>query len=321
MDLIHRLFSTKTRKHEKEFLVQNGFVTSCFRGPATFRVARFARRWLSARVLSLGLLVLILPSPLTPAPNVLAAAPSPQSPDPAALPQLTEPVNDFAHVIDSGSKAEMERLIRALEQTTGDSVVVATVPTIEPYADINEYAVKLFENHGRGIGQKGKDNGVLVLLALKERRARIEPGYGLEQWITDGYSGETSRMMAPLFREGRYGEGLLAGVERIVGRIAEGRNVTLEGVRAPQAASRRQVGTPFPISAFIWIVILLLVVSRIGRRRRRNRFWGGGPWSGWSSGVGPFGGGWSSGGGGGFGGGFGGFGGGRSGGGGGGASW
>src|SRR4029078_3757438 len=97
-----------------------------------------------------------------------------------------------------------------------------------------EYAVKLFENQGRGIGEKGKDNGLLILLALKERRVWIEVGYGLEQWITDGYSGDTSReYMVPEFRNGRFGAGLLAGTTRIVGRIAQGRNVTLPGVAAP----------------------------------------------------------------------------------------
>ena len=84
-------------------------------------------------------------------------------------------------------------MIRALKAATGDVVVVATVPTVEPYGDIREYAVKLFENHGRGIGEKGKDNGLLILVALKERRVWIEVGYGLEQWITDGFAGETSR--------------------------------------------------------------------------------------------------------------------------------
>src|SRR6266511_4933772 len=104
----------------------------------------------------------------------------------------------------------MERMIRALQAATGDVVVVVTVPTIEPYGDIREYAVKLFQNQGRGVGQKGKDNGVLILLALKERRVQIEVGYGLEEFITDGFSGETSReVMAPEFREGRYGPGLL----------------------------------------------------------------------------------------------------------------
>src|SRR4029453_16331878 len=110
--------------------------------------------------------------------------------------------------------------------------VVVTVPTGEPYADAREYAVKLFENRGRGIGQKGKDNGLLILLALKERRVWVEVGYGLEQWITDGFSGETSReVMAPEFRNGRYGAGLLAGTERIIGRIAQARAVTLDGVQ------------------------------------------------------------------------------------------
>ena len=211
-------------------------------------------------------------------------------------------------------------MIRALQAASGDVVVVATVPTIEPYGDIREMAVKLFENQGRGIGQKGKDNGLLILLALKERRVWIEVGYGLEGWITDGFAGETSRdVMTPLFREGRYGAGLLAGTERIVGRIAQGRNITLEGVRVPR--ERPQQGAPVPVWVVILAFIVIMIISRIGGGPGGNpRFWGGGGWSGWSSGVGPFGGGFG-GGGGGFGGGFGGFGGGGSGGGGGGSSW
>jgi uncharacterized protein len=99
------------------------------------------------------------------------ARPIAQSRSSVDVPELTGPVNDFAHVIDSSSAQTIERLVRALQAASGDIVVVATVPTVEPYADIREYAVKLFENHGRGIGAKGKDNGVLILLALKERRA------------------------------------------------------------------------------------------------------------------------------------------------------
>jgi uncharacterized protein len=248
-----------------------------------------------------------------------------------ALPELTQPVNDFAKVIDPQSTAELERMIRALQEKTGDVVVVATVPTVEPYGSVKDYAVKLFENHGKGIGQKGKDNGILILLALKERRVEVEVGYDLEQWITDGFSGETSRdYMAPELRNGRYGAGLLAGTERIIGRIAQGRNVTLDGVRVPRrTTTQRGSGTPFGIPTIVWIFIAILIISRIGGGGgRRGGFWGGR--GGWSSGVGPFGGGFGGGGfggggfgggGGGFGGGFGGFGGGRSGGGGGGASW
>src|SRR5207248_9663226 len=108
---------------------------------------------------------------------------------------------------------------RELKAASGDVVVVATVKTIEPYGDIREYANKLFENQGRGIGEKGKDNGVLILLALDQRKVWIEVGYSLEEWITDGFAGETSRQsMVPEFREGRYGAGLLADRDRSVAR-------------------------------------------------------------------------------------------------------
>jgi uncharacterized protein len=264
-----------------------------------------------SRVRAQGSFVVLLAAAL-----VFASA-SVRAADP--LPELTAPVNDFAHVIDADSASAMDRMIRTLQAATGDVVVVATVPTIEPYGDIKEYAVKLFENHGKGIGQKGKNNGLLILLSLKERRVWAEVGYDLEQWITDGFAGETSRdVMTPFFRNGRYGEGLRAGAERIIGRIAQGRGVTLEGVRVPRQTSRQR-DAPTPVWVPILVFIVILIVSRMGGGGRRQRFWGGG---GWSSGVGPFGGGFGGGGGGGgFGGGFGGFGGGTSGGGGGGSSW
>src|SRR5689334_1005443 len=88
-------------------------------------------------------------------------------------PELTQPVNDFAHVVDAASAQRIDTLSRALQAKTGDVVVVATVPTIEPYGDIREYAVKMFENRGRGVGQKGKDNGLLILVAIKERKVWV----------------------------------------------------------------------------------------------------------------------------------------------------
>jgi uncharacterized protein len=250
----------------------------------------------------------------------------------AALPDLREPVNDFAKVIDASSAREMETLIRSLQTRTGDTIVVVTVPTVEPYADAREYAVKLFENRGRGIGERARDNGLLVLLAMKARRVEIEVGYGLEPYVTDGFAGETARIaMAPHFGRGEYGAGLLAGVARLAGRVAEARGVQLDGA-APAAPERRHGPPPIAGLSFFALVILLAIVRGIvstfmGPRRRRR--WGSRrTWSGWHSGVGPFGGGLGMGGGfGGFGGrsggggGFGGFGGGRSGGGGGGASW
>ena len=243
------------------------------------------------------------------------------------LPELTQPVNDFAGVIDPSSTQAMASLIKSLQQASGDVVVVATVKTFAPYADIKEFSVKLFENHGRGIGSKGKDNGLLVVLSVADRQVWVESGYDLEQFVTDGFAGQTSRQyMVPEFRKGNYGAGLLDGVARIIGRVAEGRHVTLQGV----PATRRRDLQPGPGSGgsllfalFILFAVLNVVASRLRGGRMGGR-WGGGPWSGWSSGVGPFGSGGFGGGGlggGGFGGGFGGFGGGRSGGGGGGGSW
>jgi uncharacterized protein len=242
-------------------------------------------------------------------------------------PELTRPVNDFADVIDDSSEREIEALIRSLQQATGDVVVVATVDTIAPYADINEYAVKMFENRGRGIGERGRDNGLLIVLAVKDRMVRVEVGYELEAFITDGFAGEARReVMAPFFRRGEFGEGLLAGTQHIVSRIAEGRNVTLQGVRPTQRRPARQPGSGggLIVALFVLFVIVNLIAGRMRGKRRFRGGWGGG--GGWSSGVGPFGGGFGGGfgRGGGFGGGFGGFGGfggGRSGGGGSGGSW
>ena len=238
------------------------------------------------------------------------------------LPTLADqPVNDLAHVIDPASAAEIDRRSRALKQASGDVVMVVTVDTIAPYGSIEEYSVRLFER--AKLGTREKDNGLLILLAVKDRKVRVYPGYGLEEFITDGFAGETIRQaMLPAFREGQYGRGLLDGTTRIIQRIADRRHVTPSAVPQPQ----REVPQP-TLPAWVipvGLVILILVMRAITRPQRRSRFSPrrrGGTWSGWHGGVGGFGGGGFGGGFGGFGGGgggggFGGFGGGRGGGGG-----
>ncbi len=239
----------------------------------------------------------------------------------APLPRLTEPVNDFAGVLDPASESEMDRRIRALQRATGDTIVVVTVERYAPYASVDEYAVKLFDNHGAGIGQKGKDNGALVVAAIRDRQMRIEVGYGLEEFITDGFAGEVRDAMRPAFQRAEYGQGMLVGITRIINRIADRRGVKLDDV--PRDAPGAAPGPIIP-RLFIFALILFFILSSVLRRRPRRRLFGGGPWSGWNSGVGPFGGGSWGGGFGGFGGGgggFGGFGGGRSGGGGASGGW
>ncbi len=237
-----------------------------------------------------------------------------------ALPDLTAPVNDFAKVIDSTTAGVLDQRIRALQAATGDAVVVVTVQTFAPYASIEEYAARLFEKST--VGEKNKDNGALVVLAVSERRVRIEVGYGLEEFVPDGYAGDVIRQaMLPEFRNGNYGAGLLAGTTRVIQRIADRRGVTLQDV--PQAAKDTQSGQPS--IGFVGIFLVLLVFFFIGSLRRRTSrfhrrgggpFWAGSTWSGWSGGGGGFGGGFGGGGGG-----FGGFGGGGSGGGGASGSW
>ena len=188
----------------------------------------------------------------------------------AAMPALTQPVNDFAassthrrcgHDGSRHSRAPGQDGRHRDRRDDSD---------YEPEADIRDYAVKLFENGGRGIGDKGKNNGILVLLALKERRVWIEVGYDLEEIVTDGYAGETSRQfMVPLFKQGDYGGGLEAGVMRLIGRIAEVRQVTLDGVPRPEAPSR--AASPRPRRAGPATIRIVRRRRYAARRRPRPR--------------------------------------------------
>ena len=266
----------------------------------------------------------------------LAAAPTfAQGPGTsAAAPPLTAPVNDFANVIDPSSERDIDARIRALERASGDVIIVATVDTFAPFGSIEEMAVKMFENSRKGIGGKEQDNGVLILVAVRDRKVRIEVGYGLEEHVTDSFAGETIRdVITPRFRRGEMGAGLLEGTNALVNRIAARRGVAIEGAARPPSSRRERREIPPGLLIMLVIAGFMLfsflssaaaALNRGGRRRRR------GPWSGWHGGVGPFGGGSFGGGfgggfggsrGGGFGGGFGGFGGGGSGGGGASGGW
>jgi uncharacterized protein len=266
----------------------------------------------AARTISSAALVLAVTGMLTASTALRAQTPS--------VPVLTAPVNDFAHVIDADSARELDARIRALQAASGDVVVVATVPTMEGFASIEEYAVRLFEV--AKIGQKDKDNGLLIVVAVKEHKVRIEVGYGLEGFVTDGFSGDTiRRSMLPEFRRNNYGAGLLAGATVVINHIADGRGVTLSNVPRPSQSDDQSGGFPV-VPIVIGVIILVLFISRLRGGGSR----GIGPWIG---GVGPFGGGFGGFGGGfggrgfggGGGGGFGGFGGGSSGGGGASGGW
>lgn len=259
---------------------------------------------------------------------LLVAVPSAAWAQPPDPPALTKPVNDFGGVIDAASAEQLDRIIRALQTASGDVIVVATVTSLGSYGTIEEYAVRMFES--AGIGTAKEDNGALILVAVDDRKVRIEVGYGLEEFITDGYAGDVIRThMLPAFREGRYGPGLVEATRTMAWRIADARGVTLDEARpVARPSSGNDVAPGGMTTVLIFIALWLFIqwiasktgggASGLGRRGRR------GTWSGWTGGIGGFGGGFGSGGfsGGGFGGGgFGGFGGGSSGGGGASGGW
>jgi len=239
------------------------------------------------------------------------------------FPQYTGYVNDEAKLLSSQDKETLSRLIQELQQKTTVEIAVVTVESVAPY-EINLYAVKLFEKWG--IGVKGKDNGILILLALQEREVRIEVGYGLEEILPDGLVGEIIRKyMIPFFKKGKYGQGLVAGTEAVISRIAQQYQVQISGL--PKVAPEEAEDQKAPDSdsdGLEFILILLFIVLLLGWKSGLLWYWffgppGGGYWGHRGGGGfrgGGFGG-WSSGGFGGWGGGgFGGFGGGSSGGGG-----
>jgi uncharacterized protein len=196
---------------------------------------------------------------------LLFVAAAPAEAQLSALPALSGPVNDIAGVMDDASALELDARIRALKSATGDVVIVTTVPTIAPYATIEEYAVKLFEK--AGIGDKKLDNGLLVLVAVKEHAIRIEVGYGLEGFVTDGFSGDTIRQfMAPEFKANRYGPGLLAGTTHLIDRITEGRKDPAAFVPKPQDKSSLWLGLILFLVICLGVLgIILFVISRIAK--------------------------------------------------------
>jgi uncharacterized protein len=213
-------------------------------------------------------------------------------------------VNDFAHVIDSVNAARMEALAREVLQKTGTAVVVATVDTVSENEDYTLYANGLYK--AWGIGKKGEDKGILIFLAVKERKIRIETGYGVEGILPDGLVGEIlDNYVTPLLKEGNYGKALYNGMYACSFYIAKDANVQLSGSPAPyrtRALTEKKGINIFGIIFFL-IVAALLLGTRTGRSMlpwilllllSGSRGGGGG---GFSGGFGGFGGGGSGGGG------------------------
>ena len=233
----------------------------------------------------------------------VATASTPQPPD---VPR--DYVVDLAGIVRSDLKNELNAYLQALEQKTTAQVLVLTVQTLDNQS-IEEFALNTKEKWK--LGQKGKDNGVLIVVAVMDRKYRIEVGYGLESVLPDSMVGSIGReYFVPYFRQGDYSAGIYAGTVAVIRTIAahEGVSITIgsEQAQPRQAYSRKPLSVfnkimlaVFGIIALVLFIthpgqcFLIILASQMGGGR--------GGWSG--GGGGGFGGGSFGGGGGGSGGG------------------
>jgi uncharacterized protein len=177
-------------------------------------------------------------------------------------------VNDFARVIDSANAQALEAYCANLERATGAQMTVVTVDSLED-EPIEDVANRLFRQWG--IGKKGKDEGLLLMLAIRDRKQRAEVGYGLEPIITDGYAGGVLRGIRPILRQGNYGGALMAAAQEFGSRIAESKNVELTPLQATPAQRgrpRRESGGVFGF--IITIVVIAFIVKLISGGGRRG---------------------------------------------------
>jgi uncharacterized protein len=188
------------------------------------------------------------------APFAFAAA---RAQSPVAVPGLASPVTDLAGVLDAGQAAALDARLRAFEREQGSQVAVLVVPTTRP-EEIEQYAIRVAE--AWRLGRKGIDDGALLLVAVEDRRVRIEVGYGLEGALPDA---TTNRIIeediVPRFRAGDYPGGIDAGVDRML-RVIQG-----EPLPAPVARSPVQ-GVP---ALFQSLPILFLFAIAAGSILRR----------------------------------------------------
>jgi uncharacterized protein len=225
------------------------------------------------------------------------------------FPKLTGRVTDAAGVLPADVVARLDGKLKTLEDTTGTQLVVATVPDLGGY-EIEEYGYQL--GRAWGIGQKGQNNGAILIIAPAQRKLRIEVGYGLEGTLTDAVSSRIIRgSIVPRFKAGDLAGGVEAGTDELIALLQLPPDQQQAAVK--QLSQRADSADDGPgLGALVWLVIIIvwiIIATRRGARGRRSGpviIWGpdlGGSWSnrrdsGWSGGWG----GGSSGGGGGFGG-------------------
>jgi len=201
-----------------------------------------------------------------------------------SFPAFSGLVTDAANVLPADRKAALEAKLEALQQQTGHQLVVATIPDLQGY-DIADYGYRL----GRtwGVGLKGADNGAILIVAPKERKVRIEVGYGLEPVLTDALSSVIIQTrILPAFKAGDMPGGIEAGADALIEQLSlpddQAKAKVAAAAQAYDRAHRRQSGDGgFPFGLIIWLVIMgVIFASHFGRGGRRYRG-GGSNWPIW----------------------------------------
>src|SRR5208282_2220614 len=195
--------------------------------------------------------------------------------EPIAQLKATGYVNDFAHVLDQNSIAQMDEICRQIDEKAHAQIAVVTIKSLDG-SDIESYAVDLF--HQWGVGSKSTNRGVLILYAINDHRARIEVGYGLEPILPDGKVGGFQREAIPLMRAGAYSQALLLVTERVSNVIAQDAGVQLTTPQPAPAPAERGQPSGGGISAGGVVLLIVIVLIVLFTPLRNVRLWWQGRW-------------------------------------------
>jgi uncharacterized protein len=199
---------------------------------------------------------------------------------PPDLPVPETYVDDLAHAVNAEQAHALNGILQELEQKTGVQYIILTVETTKGLP-IEQFSIELLDKWK--LGQKGKDNGLLFTIAVKDRAYRFETGYGLEGIITDQFAGQVGReVLVPYLKKGEYSQGIYEANLRVIRRLADSYQVTLTGmptlsrpVANPGPAYRGRSPGPCcggPCCGFLLFLFLMMFVFGA---LRGGRFW---PW-------------------------------------------
>lgn len=184
------------------------------------------------------------------------------------VPAMNGPVNDNAGLISSSDEAKLSEYLNRINDKTGIQLAVLTIDSLEGHP-VEMYSMAVCEEWQ--LGQKGEDNGVLLLVAFQDHEFRIEVGYGLEGTLTDMASGIILRnVITPYFKEGEYSTGILAGMQAIGILVAPSEAGLMEGV--PQTTITRSGSSSDAdesIAGLIFMLVFILIMATVSSRKNR----------------------------------------------------